>query len=94
MTEEEREWDADARNARRSSSAGSMSAGTPEQVLSLADCLPSALMELVLTMREQNKVLWALVEQTAALIETLAGSQLEDEDSAEGTYLDGSPRIS
>lgn len=41
-------------------------------------------------MEEQNKALWALVEQTAALIEIVIESDGEDdEDDEPRTYLDG-----
>jgi hypothetical protein len=86
-------WDADAPSARRSSSAGSKS-DTPSALplSSLDSQLPAlqTLERLACAMEEQNKALWALVHQTAALI----AMSLEDgeDDEEPGTYLDGSPR--
>jgi len=52
------------------------------------DSLPRAILRLAMALEAQNETLWALVEQTAALINIVAEGAIEDENDAQ-TYLDG-----
>jgi hypothetical protein len=87
-------WDVDAPSEKPSSSAGSKS-DTPSASLPCSPDSPlpaaQALERLAAAMEEQNRALWALVHQTAALISMALENGAEDDDES-GTYLDGSPR--
>lgn len=85
-------WDADAPSAKRSSSVGSNGDTPTVSPPSSPDSLLPAeqvMLRLAQVMEEQNQALWALVEQTAALIAVV----LETNEDAEepNVYLDGTP---
>jgi hypothetical protein len=76
-------------NENGSSRDGSNNATPPDSQLSCDGSLQLALQNLAAAIAEQNQALWALIGQTAALIEMVAQGHEEDSDE-QPRYLDGS----
>lgn len=78
-------------NDERNLNDGSNPDTSPDLLSSSTESPPleEVLLKLAQTMSEQNQALWALVEQTAAMIELVAESRLAEEEE-QTHYLDGS----
>lgn len=84
----------DAQSVNETSFAGLSSESKPGSPSSSQDSLVQALTTLTAVMADQNRALWALVHQTASMIEILVESGIaahDDEDDSPKTYLDGTP---
>jgi len=87
--EELNQWAADVLKDGPGCADGLTGITTPEFRKWSESYLPLVMLRLTLAMEEQNRMMLALVQQTAALVEILVETQPAD-DGEPTTYLDGS----